>query len=427
MREFVLHNLWKSQEFLLPPLFTIGGEPIHILATGAPNYGSGPDFFYSRIQIGDHLWSGHVEIHVRASDWNLHNHNLDVAYNSVILHVVWLADTEVRREDGTVIPTLQLSDFISEQELASTSYSRPSGVSKGLPCRSLLFKVPGELRKSWMSDLYRQRLREKSEEVIQWAEDSSHDWEQVLFRALLKGFGLNMNGQVFLSLSAALPFRVVRKIRSDLSALESLFFGLSGLLNKIRCKDEYTKNLIREYEYLRSKYDLCPEVCQQPLFFALRPGNFPTIRLSQLAVLYHRNPALFDRVRTSTSLSEIRSLLQTWASPYWENHFTFGKSCSIRKRKTTGHFTDLLILNAVIPLLYAFGQSRGRPSGMALKDWAITLKPEKNRITRMFEMEGVPACNALESQALIQLHNKFCQKNKCLHCRWGIYLLYGKY
>ncbi|GGD44119.1 hypothetical protein GCM10011361_08880 [Muriicola marianensis] len=233
-------------------MFTTSGDSLQVLAAGFLNTGSGPDFHHARIRIDDQLWSGHVELHIRASDWYLHDHHLDEAYNTVILHVVWCADAEVRRKDGTHIPTLDLSRYISSGEiLKAPRVDRPLG-TQGILCSSLLHSVPLQLVHSWKEELYGERVWQKSEQILRWKSRSAHFWDHLFFKALLKGFGLNLNGEAFASLANAISYRVLRRVRSDITSLESLLFGLCGLLERAGEVDNYSGALLREYRYLKS-------------------------------------------------------------------------------------------------------------------------------------------------------------------------------
>lgn len=426
MREFLLHRIWREQRLLPLSLITTSGESLQVLDAGTANTGSGPDFYLARIRINNQLWSGHVELHISASDWYVHRHHLDVRYNTVILHVVWSADTEVKRKDGTKIPTLDLSRYLSTGDiLKAPESSSPSG-SRSILCSSHLRTVPHHLVHSWIEELYQERIEQKSAEILQWTGRSSHFWDHVFFKALLKGFGLNRNGEAFASLSDAIPFQVLRRVCRDLAAMESLLFGLSGLLDQAGEAGDYTSTLKREYNFLKTKFKLNSDGCQHPEFFSLRPSNFPTIRLSQLAVLYHKRPDIFEQVRMATTLNDVRALLKTETSPYWHTHYTFGASCTPVSRKTTIRFTDLLILNSVIPVLLAFSRKTGKTGTAEYLHWAREINAEDNRVVRLFRREGIRAKNARESQALLELYKRYCRKNKCLQCRWGTYLLYGK-
>ncbi|NNK12499.1 MAG: DUF2851 family protein [Flavobacteriaceae bacterium] len=426
MQEIVLHRIWESQDFPINELTTTTGEAIQVIKIGKPNPFSGPDFRHARIRIGDREWSGHVELHVKASDWYLHGHQRDQAYDTVILHVVWEANFEVRRRDGTLIPTLSLSEIVSRKALNKTDKSTSSGRNIRLACKGMLSSVPVNMVNSWRDELFWHRLNKKCVEIDLWGQASNFNWEQVLFKALLKGFGLNHNGKAFLSLERALPFDVFRKLTHNLPALESVFLGLCGLLSGEYSEDPYFLSLKKEYLYLSTKYKLSADACHTPVFFSLRPHNFPTIRLSQLAQLYHQLPNLFDRIRRAKSLPALKNLLNTHASSYWNTHYTFGKSGTYELKKLSNSFKDLLLLNAVFPVLRCYGEYIGKVVDIQIMQWATELKAEQNSLIRTFKKEGISSQNAFESQALIHLHTHYCRKNKCLQCQWGTYILYGK-
>ncbi|QBA63542.1 DUF2851 family protein [Muriicola soli] len=426
MQEIVLHRIWESQLFPINVLTTTSGETIQVIKIGKRNPYSGPDFQHARIRIGDKEWSGHVELHIKASDWYLHGHQRDPAYDTVILHVVWEANFDVRRRDGTLIPTLSLSEVVSGKVITMSEKTKSPGDHKGLACTGLLSAVPENFVISWREGLFWQRLNKKCEEIDLWGKESNFNWELVLFKAFLKGFGLNHNGKAFLSLERALPFDVFRKLTHNLPALESLFFGLSGLLRSEKCKDPYFLSLRKEYLYLKTKYNLSADACHTPLFFSLRPHNFPTIRLSQLARLYHQCPNLFDSLRRAKSLATMKTLLNTRASPYWNSHYTFGKNGIYSVKKLSDSFKDLLLLNTVFPVLRCYGAYTGEVLDTQIKKWSKGLRGEQNNLIRTFRKEGIRSQNAYESQSLIHLYTHYCKKNKCLQCQWGTYILYGK-
>lgn len=426
MYEIVMHRIWESQSFPINALFTTRGERIHVVSPGEPNSLSGPDFHHSKIRLGDSEWSGHVELHIKASDWYMHGHHRDHAYNAVILHVVWEADTEVLRMDGTVIPTLSLSELVSQKVLNRVRKSAVRNPPKELACKGLLYGLPDDIQSSWREELFWHRLEVKCSKIGLWLHESENDWEYVLFKALLKSFGLNLNGQAFLSLERALPFSVFRKLTPYPLALESVLFGLSGLLREDKCDSSYFSSLKREYLYLKTKYNLTDDACQHPEFFSLRPHNFPTIRLSQFAQLYHMRPNLLDKIRKAESLLALKNLLQTQASPYWNSHYTFGRKVAYSVKGLSDSFKDILLLNAVFPVLICHGASVGKAVHLSIKQWAEQMKAEENKVIRIFKKEGILSRNTLESQAIIHLYSNFCRKNKCLQCHWGSFLLYGK-
>ena len=75
--EELLHYTWKHRLLPLQPLKTTDGRPVEVIDPGLHNRNAGPDFFNAKVRIGDTLWVGNVEIHLRASDWYQHGHDSD--------------------------------------------------------------------------------------------------------------------------------------------------------------------------------------------------------------------------------------------------------------------------------------------------------------------------------------------------------------
>ncbi len=426
MRETILHFIWQGQRFPLPELRSTKGHTINVIHTGRPNNLSGPDFLFAKVCLEDQEWVGHVEMHIKASDWYKHQHHKDPAYNNVILHVVWEADACITREDGSVIPTLALNRYISLDDIDTIQNVFDTNKHRSLPCERSIGGVSHELINPWIDDLFQNRLRQKARLMKKWLEGTTNNWEQVFFRILLKSFGLNINGAAFLRLGEIIPYKVVRKNSGNSFLLESIFFGMAGMLQRNDLTDPYYLELQKTFNFLKAKYGLSDEVCHKPEFFSLRPYNFPTIRLSQVANLYQRHPALFARVIEDTSLKSLRSLLKAQAGSYWDTHYNFGTRSSPTPKKMSSQFTDLIILNSVLPIRLLYETNRGCLDMERLTGWAKEIKAEKNKVLRIFSILGVHAINAHESQALLHLYQQYCTKNKCLQCAVGKYLLYGK-
>ncbi len=426
MREMVLHFIWQGQKFPLRDAVSTQGLPIKVINTGKPNSLSGPDFLYAKVCIDDQEWVGHVELHVKSSDWYIHQHHKDAAYDNVILHVVWEADAVITRKDGSTIPTMALNQFISQEELAKFQNAFFSKKDRSLNCEGSIGSISPDILNRWKDQLFQNRLRQKVGLINDWLQYTAQDWEQVFFMTLLKSFGLNINGDAFLSLGRAIPFKVVRKNVEDPFLIESILYGMAGMLNKTNVSDPYYLKLQQAFNFLKVKYNLQDEVHHQPEFFSLRPYNFPTIRLSQIANLYHQHPSLFALVIEATSLESLRSLLLAQAGSYWDTHFNFGKSTAPSLKKMSSQFTDLLILNSVLPIRLSYKLHTGISDINSLTSWAKAIKAENNKAVRLFRAHGVPAFNAYDSQALLESYQQYCTKNKCLQCTIGKHLLYGK-
>ena len=408
----------------LSELLTSNNELVTIIDTGSHNHLSGPDFFNSKVTVNGQLWAGNVEIHIKSSDWYAHSHQEDANYDNVILHVVWKDDVSVFRKDGSEIPTLELKNYISKTLLDAYQNLFDKKQKSFINCEKDINQVDNFVIHNWFERLYFERLQRKSEVVLSLLKGSKNNWEQVLFSLLLKNFGLKINGEAFMSLSNALNFSTVRKLQSDILNLESVFFGMSHLLQDETVLDTYYIKLQKEYLFLKNKFELKDTGVLKPDFFKLRPPNFPTIRLSQLANLYASNQSLFDEVINANSTEELYKLFDVSASEYWSDHFTFGKLSKKSTKKLTKKFIDLLIINTILPLKFCYSQKIGKDINEELIAIITKIKSEKNSIISNFNELGVFADDGKESQAILQLYNEYCTKNRCLECAVGSSLLH---
>lgn len=425
MREDLLHFIWKYKKLPIGGLATSEGEEVVIDDVGTHNHLAGPDFFNAKIHIGQQLWAGNVEIHVKSSDWYAHHHEQDPKYNNVILHVVWEDDAQVFRSDGSHIPILELKEYIPHHVLKAYRDLLHNKQVRFINCERHIAQTDQLVLDSWIERLFFERLERKSEVVFQLLEESKNDWEKVLFALLMKSFGLNINGEAFLSLAKALDFSVVRKVRDNLLQLECVFFGLAQLIDNEDVQDEYYIRLRKEFGYLKNKFELSATGVLRPDFFKLRPANFPTVRLSQIANLYHVHQNLFSKIIDANQLDDLYAIFDVSASAYWNGHFTFGKPVSERTKKLTKNFIDLLILNAILPLKFCHARYLNYGANTDIVAIASSIGKEKNSIISNFKGQGVLARNAMESQGLLQLYNTYCSKNRCVQCAVGARLLDG--
>ncbi len=421
MQEDFLHYIWKYKKIETLKLQTTNGEGISIAHVGSHNLNSGPDFFNAKLSIGNQLWAGNVEIHINASDWYVHNHENDSNYDNVILHVVWEHDTDVFRKDKTVIPTLELKQYVSKEALAS--YEKLfSKKQTWINCENDFPLVDDFILQNWLERLYFERLERKANDIETLLQQSNNSWEEVLFKMLAKNFGLKVNGEAFLSVANSFDFSVLRKQQSKLQSLEALLFGQAGLL-ETDAQEVYVKELQKEYGFLKSKFNLDTVSVLPIQFFRLRPSNFPTIRLSQLASLYHINTNLFSAIIEAKTIEDIYAIFNVKASLFWETHYTFGKVSKRSVKKLTKSFIDLLIINTIIPLKFTYAKHQGKPQNDLVLDIIQQLPSEKNSIVAKFNSLKEVSTSAFQSQALLQLKNDYCNKNKCLQCAVGSSLI----
>lgn len=417
MQEDFLHYIWKHSKFNLNAIKTTRGESIQIISKGQHNLNSGPDFFNAQIRIEQQLWAGNVEIHVKSSDWFLHNHEVDKAYDNVILHVVWEHDSDVFRKDNSVVPTLQIKDYVSKQTMEQHSILFSTD-KRWINCENDFASIDKFTINNWLERLYFERLERKSKDVYRLLEASKNDWEAVLFKMLAKNFGLKVNGASFLSISNSFDFSVFRKCQSQVEKLEALIFGQAGLLDK-DVQDVYFKELFREYAFLKQKFVLDSSGVITPSFFRLRPNNFPTIRLSQLAKLYVVHKQLFSKLMAVTSIDEMVKIVSVEASEFWKTHYTFDKVSKLSNKKMSKQFIHLLIINTIIPVRFSYAKYNGKIIDETILNVLQEIPSEKNSVIEKFNSIKRVSNSALESQAFLQLKMEYCDKNKCLQCAIG--------
>lgn len=420
MKEDFLHYLWKFKKFDTLNLKTFNGEEITIVNVGQYLELAGPDFFNAQIVIGNQKWAGNVEIHLKSSDWYVHHHERDEAYSNVILHVVWEHDIEIFRSNNTEIPVLEIKKYVDASTIANhQSLTTPKS---WIFCEKQLKSIDVFILKNWQERLFFERLERKSKPIFELLESTNNDWEAVLFLLLAKNFGLNTNGEIFLKIAQSIPFSIIRKESFEVENIEALLFGFVGLLDSEK-EDNYFKDLKFRHYYLLHKYQIEKTIIEPVQFFKHRPDNFPTIRLSQLANLYQSQQNLFSKICTQNSVESIYETFEISASSYWLNHYQFDKESPKKKKKLSKSFIDLIIINTIIPLLFAYAKSQGKEISEDLILLLNEVSAEKNAILDKFSSFGIKSKNAFETQSLLQLKNEFCNKSRCLECAVGMELL----
>lgn len=421
MNEDFLHYVWKFQKFSSLELTTVQGDSLQVQKVGTHNLDAGPDFFYGQVVIGGQVWAGTIEIHKHSSHWYTHHHEKDSNYDTVILHVVWKNDMDIRHSDETSIPTLELKDRVDAGMLRNYN-ELFSNQLQWINCEDQFGSIDEFVIKNWLDRLFLERLEQKSRSIFEQLDVSQNDWQAVLFQLLCKNFGLKVNGSSFLSIAQSLDHKVVKKCSQSLIQIEALLFGQAALLEQDKM-DPYYEQLQENYSYSVVKYKISIEGVESAKFFRLRPPNFPTIRLSQLANLLYKRPHLFSEVISVKILAELYTIFNVSASSYWDSHYNFDVISAKRKKSLTKEFINLLIINTVIPLKYCYAKEKGQDISEEILQLTTTIKAEDNNIVKKFKSLSSFENNALESQGLLELKNNYCNKNKCLQCAIGNALL----
>ena len=423
MKEDFIHYVWNYKKFDFSNLKTTQGENLVIVNSGQYLQKAGPDFFNAQIFLQNQKWAGNVEIHLKSSDWYLHHHEKDDNYNNVILHVVWDHDTPIFRKDNSEIPVLEIKNYVSKEEL--NNYLSLTTQKSWIFCENQIAEVDEFVFSNWQERLFYERLERKIQPVNQLLEETENDWESLLFCMLAKNFGLNTNGESFLKMAKSITFSLIRKEALEVMYLEALFFGQADMI-PVDVEDNYPKELKSWYDYIALKYKLSKPAIEPIQFFKHRPDNFPTIRLSQLAMLYHLHRNLFSKIIEANSIEEIYKIFNLSVSDYWKTHYNFDKSSPKKEKSLSKSFIDLVIINTIIPIRFAYANANGKEISETLTDLLSNIPSEKNSIIEKFTTFGIKSKNAFQSQSLLELKNEYCNHKKCLQCAVGLELLKNK-
>lgn len=423
MSEAFIHYLWQFQYFNKNELQTTTGDLVQIFHPGIRNSHSGPDFYNARMKIGAMEWIGSAEIHIHSSGWMDHKHDSDPAYDNVVLHVVWDNDTPIRRRDGSLLPTIELHDRV-EQKFFS-NYQRLVNSPETIPCAPYLPQVHDIIRVSALERAVVDRLESKSLRISETLSRNHGDWQETFYQILSQSFGFKINAEPFQQLARLLPYKVLRKHGDKLLQVEALLFGQAGFLDD-EAEDDYYMLLRREYNVLRQKYGLSDRRLNksQWKFLRLRPANFPTIRLAELAALLYYRPSLFSQLLEMENFHDLCSLFLIEHSDYWKTHYTFFKEAREPISFMGSSSIATVIINTVVPLLVAYGKSKDDERYI---ERAVTIlqhmPPEANHIVSQWKNMGMKSRTAFDTQGVIELNNSYCARRRCLDCEIGMSLI----
>ena len=418
--EKLLHYVWLHKLFPPGGLTTDEGVTVDVVDPGLPNANAGPDFAGAKVRIGQTLWAGDVELHLRSSDWHRHGHDTDAAYNRVVLHVAERIDAPVTTAAGERVPQVELgvpAELRAHYEALLAEEGFP-------PCRSVLTHVEGPAARAWLTALGVERLEEKTQHVDDVLRRTGGDWERTFFMVLARAFGFGVIGAAFEEWALGIEPSAVGKHRDNAMQVEAFFLGRAGLLETAGPTpghdDAYRRGLAAEYAFLRHKFGLETMDAARWKFLRLRPQNFPHVRLAQLADLYHRGRCSLAAVLEAPRAADVKALLAARATGYWETHYVFGRESAARGKALSEASLDGLVVNAAAPVLFAYGRRHGdeRRCERAM-EWLEQTRPERNHVVEAWAAAGLRAGSAAESQALLCLTQRYCERHDCLRCRFG--------
>ncbi len=420
MNEIFLMYLWENK-LLSQSLETTDGQTLEVLYPGSRNGDAGPDFFNARIKIGETLWAGNIEMHINSSDWFRHQHQDDPAYQNIILHVVYAHDREVLSGSQQPIPTLELRGRFDETLLMN--YRRFTDSRKWMACEARLEQVQRFTWLSWLDRMIVERLEEKTGVTLQIFQQSKQNWEEVFYRRLMQNFGFGTNEAGFALLATKMPLSLLLKHADKIFQVEALLFGQAGLL-EASFQDDYPRTLQKEFRFLASKYGLQPMKKEIWKFMRMRPVNFPTIRLAQLAALISMHGQLFAKLIHAPNPESVSDLLHVRATSYWDTHYRFDAVADEKPKHLGEEAIRLILINSVSQVMFAYGKymndEQYQDKAMLILE---SLPPENNAIVKGFSARSILAVNALQTQAILHLRRNYCKPRRCLECRIGQLLI----
>lgn len=416
MNERLLQFIWQFQYYQNINLFSTNNEPLQIISPGVLNKNQGPDFLNAKINIANTLFVGSVEIHVNASEWERHKHQTDNNYSNVILHVVWQEDKKL----NVAFPTLVLQHLVSS--ILLKKYKALMDAPFFIPCASQINLVSSFTLASFKDRLIIERLQEKAADIQKILAQNNNHWEDTFWQLLAKNFGIKVNSQAFQSMAKSINLTILAKHKNQLHQLEALMLGQCGLLEN-DFKDDYAIMLQKEFQFLKQKYKLVQNTIPTH-FLRMRPANFPTIRLAQLAALIFNSYHLFSKIKDADHITQVEQMFTVMANDYWHYHYNFDVPTPYKPKNLGKQMIQNIIINTIIPVLYAYGwYNNNELYKLKALQWIECLLPEKNTITTGFQQLKIKNKSAYDSQALIQLKNKYCNLKRCLECAIGNQIL----
>lgn len=416
--ERLMQFVWQHRLAIRPGMTTVDGRRLTVINQGKLNSDAGPDFFNATVTIDGQTWAGNVEIHVRASDWLRHHHDTDPAYDSVILHVVQENDMQILRSDGSVIPQTVIR---CTADAALRCNRMLLDATTSLPCRNTIASLPSIYRTDWLTSLAMERLYRKAERVQEIVNQTAGHWEKAAYITLARGLGFGLNSEPFEMLAKNVPLQFLNKHADELTTLEALLFGCANLIPPPSQEDTaYSLRLRDEYSFMAKKFSLRPPAPAWKMS-RTRPQNFPHRRIAMLAEMIHRGFYLTGKLEEANGIEAMRRLFAVELQGFWATHYTFSDRVpGCRARALSRDSIDRLLINVALPLRYARQMARQDFEGMQTTvEMLQAIGGENNSITRLFASAGIDSKDAFTSQALIELRREYCEKSKCIYCRFG--------
>jgi hypothetical protein len=389
MKEEFLHFVWRTQSFSQLPLTTTDGNVVHVEYAGFLNRHAGPDFMDARVQIGDVLWCGPVELHLKSSDWLLHGHTGDPRYDNVILHVVYEMDQQVPSN----IPTLELKNHIIPGQWETVQQWK--NVQDHIPCGGDFGDLRNVVRINWMNRMAVERLEKRVSEWRARSLELNGDLLQLFYEKFFRAFGFGLNGELFEHVASRFTFRNSLRLIDEPELLKAVLLQMFG------------------FETAKSKavvWKKASALIEVNHWNALPPQALNTGKI---------RPRRNNKIRIEQLADELPQISLWWNLIFNKAEMKEWKSELYKKGRMNPLFAHLTV-NVFAPLLFFLHERKMDESYAERALELLELVPlEDNRITRLWKIHDVVGTNALESQGLIHLYGMYCESRKCLNCALG--------
>lgn len=456
--ERLLQTIWQHQRLQRDQLKTADGQPVRVLHPGFISVEGGPDFCDAIVQLGDEPpRAGDVEIDLRAGGWRTHGHDLNPAFQNVMLHVVWQADgaaaSNPARTNNASRPTTLALQHSLDAPLGELSLLLENEPLRSLPenLRGKCCSPLRELDEAQLTTMLREAARVRFEaKAAQFRARARHvGWEQSLWEGLFRALGYKHN--VWPMQNLAESRRRWQRGADSAFELQARLLGISGLL-----PPELTRAQKSTDNYLRRAWDFwwrerdqfgdgtLPRTVWK--FHGLRPANHPQRRLA-LAAHWLTDENFISKIEGWASAEAkskpltppkgegeklLRSLHEILLPPpdeFWSWHWTF-RSARLQKPQPLlgeARVTDLAV-NVILPWLWTRAVAGGNEQLQAVAEQRYFAWPtaEDNSVLKLARQRllGVGRSHALNSaaaqQGLMQIVRDFCQHSNaiCEDCRF---------
>lgn len=407
--EYYLHYIWQNNLFdSLEGSRELASSQIDVLDIGIINEDAGADFLNAKIKIDGILWVGNIEIHTRSSQWKEHHHDEDPTYNNVILHIVKEDNQQCISQNGRIIPTAVIKYSETVYQKAVEFYKQRDY----LVCKKYLKEIELSNIEQWIDSLWEKRIRYKEAYILDLLNKTNNDWDEVLYRLLMRYMGFNLNNESMEQVAMTIPYKILQKHRDNLLQVQAFLLGQANLLNAKGLDATLSKKLFEEYSFLKKMYGLTPIDKGLFRFLRIRPNAFPTIKLLQLSMIIHRIELFRQKIINTNNIKDIVKLFT-----FDINDLNDIPPNYVAMSKESIHN---IIINIVLPYRYTYAKMYNKKD---LKNSSLMLfrqlKFENNRVTRLFPKDIFTQQTAQHSQALLHLYSNYCQKKRCLFCHWG--------